>query len=99
MAFYNPISKARPWQLGEALDLLRQHRAPETPVVWGRDVGRPAERVTSLTLGDLAPEMVDMRTVVIIGSSTTRTIKRPDGGEWVYTPRWYGTAPVETEKD
>jgi cobalt-precorrin 5A hydrolase/precorrin-3B C17-methyltransferase len=95
MAFYNPISKARPWQLGEALDLLRRHRAPETPVVLGRDVGRPAERVTSLTLGALTPEMVDMRTVVIIGSSTTRTIQRPDGSHWVYTPRWYGAAPAD----
>lgn len=98
MAFYNPISKARPWQLGEALDLLRQHRAPETPVVLGRDVGRPAERVTSLTLGTLTPEMVDMRTVVIVGSSTTRTITRPDGSDWVYTPRWYGAAPVEAQE-
>lgn len=99
MAFYNPISKARPWQLGEALDLLRKYREPETPVVLGRDVGRPAERVTHVTLGALTPEMVDMRTVVIIGSSTTRTIKRPDGSAWVYTPRWYGEKPAETKQD
>ncbi|WP_374651546.1 precorrin-3B C(17)-methyltransferase [Dongia sp.] len=93
MAFYNPISKARPWQLGEALDLLRRYRELETPVVLGRDIGRPAERVTSVTLGELTPEMVDMRTVVIVGSSMTRRIKRPDGNDWVYTPRWYGTKP------
>lgn len=98
MAFYNPISKARPWQLGEALELLRRYRTPETPVVLGRDVGRPAERVTNVTLGTLTPEMVDMRTVVIVGSSTTRTIKRPDGGDWVYTPRWYGSAPAEIKR-
>ena len=95
MALYNPISKARPWQLGEALELLRQYRAPDTPVVLGRDVGRPAECVTTSTLGELVPEQVDMRTVVIIGSSTTRTIPRPDGGKWVYTPRWYGKAPTQ----
>ncbi|YBV97673.1 precorrin-3B C(17)-methyltransferase [Phyllobacteriaceae bacterium JZ32] len=90
MAFYNPISKARPWQLGQALDIVRRHRAPQTPVVLGRDVGRPGEKVSATSLGELTPEQVDMRTVVIIGSSTTRRFNRKDGGEWVYTPRWYG---------
>ena len=89
MAFYNPISRARPWQLGRALELLRQHRAAETLVVLGRDIGRPAEALRSLTLGELTPEMVDMRTLVIIGSSQTRRFPRADGGEWAYTPRWY----------
>jgi precorrin-3B C17-methyltransferase len=89
MALYNPISKARPWQLGEALDLLGGLRAPETVVVLGRDVGRPAETLTVTTLRNLRPDWVDMRTVVIIGSSETRTFPRPDGGPWVYTPRWY----------
>ncbi|MDP9939202.1 precorrin-3B C(17)-methyltransferase [Ectopseudomonas alcaliphila] len=89
MAFYNPISRARPWQLGRALELLRQHREPQTLVVLGRDIGRPAEALRTLTLGELTPEMVDMRTLVIIGSSQTRRFPRADGGEWVYTPRWY----------
>ncbi|MGG2398818.1 precorrin-3B C(17)-methyltransferase [Pseudomonas sp. SH1-B] len=89
MAFYNPISKSRPWQLGRALELLRQHREPQTLVVLGRDIGRPAEALRSLTLGELTPDMVDMRTLVIIGSSQTRRFSRADGGEWVYTPRWY----------
>ncbi len=89
MAFYNPISKARPWQLGRALELLRQHRAPQTLVVLGRDIGRPAESLRVLTLGELTAEMVDMRTLVIIGSSQTRRFPRADGGEWVYTPRSY----------
>jgi cobalt-precorrin 5A hydrolase/precorrin-3B C17-methyltransferase len=93
MAFYNPISKARPHQLGEALDIIRRHRAPETQVVLGRDIGRPAERLTVVTLGELTPEMVDMRTVVIIGSSLTRSFKKIDGGTWTYTPRWYGSKP------
>ena len=89
MAFYNPISKARPWQLGRAIDLLRQHREPQTLVVLGRDIGRPAEALRVLTLGELSPELVDMRTLVIIGSSQTRRFPRQGGGEWVYTPRWY----------
>ncbi|MBB2496278.1 precorrin-3B C(17)-methyltransferase [Aquipseudomonas ullengensis] len=89
MAFYNPISRARPWQLGRALEIVRQHRTPQTLVVLGRDIGRPAESLRVLTLGELTPEQVDMRTLVIIGSSTTRRMPRAGGGEWVYTPRWY----------
>jgi cobalt-precorrin 5A hydrolase/precorrin-3B C17-methyltransferase len=89
MAFYNPISKSRPWQLGRALEIVRQQRGPETIVVLGRDIGRPAEVLTITTLGELTPEQVDMRTLVIIGSSTTRRFPRAEGGDWVYTPRWY----------
>jgi len=89
MAFYNPISKARPWQLGRALEIIRQQRAPETLVVLGRDIGRPAEALTVTSLGELAPEQVDMRTLVIIGSSQTCRFAKPGGGEWVYTPRSY----------
>ncbi|WP_420824609.1 precorrin-3B C(17)-methyltransferase [Thiorhodococcus mannitoliphagus] len=92
IALYNPSSKARPWQLCQALELLRRHRLPATPVVLGRDVGRPAERVLTTTLGEVRPDQVDMRTVVIIGSSLTRQFPRgndSDGGAWVYTPRWY----------
>lgn len=93
LAFYNPISKARPWQLGRALEIVRAHRKPETPVVLGRDIGRPDERLRVVTLGALTPADVDMRTVVIVGSSTTTTFSRADGASWVYTPRWYGTKP------
>ncbi|BAN46373.1 precorrin-3B C(17)-methyltransferase [Metapseudomonas resinovorans] len=89
MAFYNPISRSRPWQLGRALEIVRRHRAPETLVVLGRDIGRPAERLSITSLGELTPEQVDMRTLVIIGSSLTRRVPRGNGEDWVYTPRWY----------
>jgi len=89
MAFYNPISRARPWQLDRALDIVRRYRTPQTRVVLGRDVGRPAQSLRHTTLGALRAEDVDMRTMVIVGSSTTRGFARSDGGEWVYTPRWY----------
>ena len=94
MAFYNPISKARPWQLGKALDIIRAGRDGATPVILGWNVGRPGERLTVTTLGDLTPSQVDMRTVVIVGSSITQTFPRRGGGVWAYTPRWYGQAPV-----
>ncbi|KFE51946.1 precorrin-3B C(17)-methyltransferase [Pseudomonas syringae] len=89
LAFYNPISRSRPWQLGRALEIVRLHRAPETPVTLGRDIGRPGQTLRIITLGELTPDQVDMRTMVLIGSSTTCTFARPDGRQWVYTPRWY----------
>ena len=93
LAFYNPISRSRPWQLGRALEIVRQHRTPETPVTLGRDIGRPGQTLRIITLGELTPDQVDMRTMVLIGSSTTCVFPRADGGNWVYTPRWYGEKP------
>ncbi len=89
LAFYNPISRSRPHQLGVALDVVRQYREGSTPVVLGRDIGRPGQTLKVVSLAQLRPDMVDMRTMVLIGSSTTRTIERVDGSQWVYTPRWY----------
>ncbi len=93
LAFYNPISRSRPWQLGRALEIVRQHRTPHTPVVLGRDIGRPGQTLRNITLGELTPEQVDMRTMVLVGSSTTCAFPRAEGGSWVYTPRWYGQKP------
>jgi len=93
LAFYNPISKARPWQLGRALEIVGQHRTAQTPVVLGRDIGRPGQTLRVTTLGALTVDQVDMRTMVLVGSSTTCTFARSGGGEWVYTPRWYGDKP------
>ena len=89
MAFYNPISRARPWQLDRALDIVRAHRAADTVVVLGRDIGRPGATLSTTTLGALRGEQVDMRTMVIVGSSTTRRFSIGNAREWVYTPRWY----------
>ena len=94
LAFYNPISRARPWQLGQALAIVGRHRTPETVVVLGRDIGRPGQTLRVTTLGELTPDQVDMRTMVLIGSSTTCAFPRAEGGEWVYTPRWYGIKPA-----
>ncbi|CAN7391376.1 precorrin-3B C(17)-methyltransferase [Caballeronia sp. LjRoot29] len=90
MAFYNPVSRARPWQLDRALDIVREHRSGATVIVLGRNIGRPGETLTTTTLEKLHSSQVDMRTMVIVGSSTTRSFPRADGhGDWVYTPRWY----------
>jgi cobalt-precorrin 5A hydrolase/precorrin-3B C17-methyltransferase len=95
LAFYNPISRSRPWQLGRALEIVARHRAPDTPVVLGRDIGRPGQALGVISLGQLTADQVDMRTMVLIGSSTTRVFLRPDGRSWVYTPRSYGDKLTE----
>lgn len=89
LAIYNPRSKARPHQLGRAKELLLEHRTPATPVVVGRDVGGAAEHVVVTTLGELDVAAVDMRCLLIVGSSTTTVTERGDGRKAVFTPRWY----------
>ncbi|GAA4013668.1 precorrin-2 C(20)-methyltransferase [Allokutzneria multivorans] len=84
LAIYNPASRSRTWQVSRARELLLEHRSPDTPVVIGRDVGGPAESVRVVRLEDLDPSTVDMRCLLLIGSSTTQV---RDGV--VFTPRRY----------
>jgi cobalt-precorrin 5A hydrolase/precorrin-3B C17-methyltransferase len=84
VCFYNPRSRARDWQLPEALAVLAAHRPPETPVGYVRNAARPDETVTITTLRDVDPDAIDMFTVVIVGSSRSRTV----AGRFV-TPRGY----------
>jgi precorrin-2 C20-methyltransferase/precorrin-3B C17-methyltransferase len=89
IALYNPRSKHRPHQLGEAQKVLLENRSPDTVVVVGRDVGGSAEHLTVTTLGDLDADTVDMRCLVLIGSSRTRV----NATGAVYTPRTYPAGP------
>lgn len=89
IALYNPISKSRPDGLGAALNEARSVRGPETPVVFARAVSRCDEAIRITRLADAIPDMADMQTVVIIGSSMTRLIPKANGGTWVLTPRSY----------
>ncbi|MCP2321401.1 precorrin-2 C20-methyltransferase / precorrin-3B C17-methyltransferase [Nocardia amikacinitolerans] len=88
IAIYNPASSQRTWQVGAMRDLLLEHRKPDTPVVLGRDVGGPTESVRVVSLVDLDPADVDMRTLLIIGASTTAAVDTPHGTR-VYTSRRY----------
>jgi len=90
MAFYNPASKARPQRIHDAFALLRQVKSGDTPVGFARAVGRPDEKLTLTTLAQADLSLVDMSTLVLVGSSETRGIDRADGGRWIYTPRSYG---------
>lgn len=87
IALYNPASRARPWQLAAAFDLLRAHLPATTPVVFATAVTRPDERIEIVTLATADPASADMRTLVLVGSAETRLLARPDGPPWLYTPR------------
>jgi precorrin-2 C20-methyltransferase/precorrin-3B C17-methyltransferase len=89
IAIYNPASRERRHQVAVARDIVLRHRDPGTPVVIGRAVGSDQESVSVVRLGDLDPEVVDMRTLLIIGSSQTRAVARADGTLSVWTPRRY----------
>jgi precorrin-3B C17-methyltransferase len=89
IAFYNPISRHRPWQLGRALELVGRYRAAQTPVAVGRQIGRAAESVRVVSLATLDPATVDMSTVLLVGSSTTRLVSGRPLASSLYTPRRY----------
>lgn len=90
LALYNPGSKSRTHQVAAARDLLLELRSPETPVVVARDVGGPEQSVRVVTLKTLEPSEVDMRTLLLVGSSQTRAVERADGRTITWTPRRYG---------
>jgi len=87
IALYNPISRARPWQLGRAFELLRGILPGETPVAFATAVTRPEERIELRPLAEADPALADMRTLVLIGSAATRTLAREGAHPWLYTPR------------
>jgi precorrin-3B C17-methyltransferase len=87
IAMYNPLSKARPWQLRAAFDRLRTILPPTTPIAFATAIGQPDEHVRLRTLADADPAGADMRTLVIVGSAATRSIVRANGGVWLYSPR------------
>ena len=92
IAVYNPASRSRTTQLAAARDLLLTYRSPDTPVVVGRDVGGAEEEVRVVDLAGLDPAGIDMRCLLIVGSSQTRVVERQTGRgtrRVVFTPRRY----------
>jgi precorrin-3B C17-methyltransferase len=87
MALYNPASKARPHQLGQALDLLRAIKSPQTVVLFVRKAATSETSVVITSLAEADPAVADMRTLVIIGAAATRLIARNNHRPWIYTPR------------
>jgi precorrin-3B C17-methyltransferase len=87
VALYNPVSRARPWQLGDAFTRLARRLPDATPVIFGRAVGREEESVTVTTIAEAPGIAADMATLVIVGSAETRSIAREGRAPLVYTPR------------
>ena len=86
MAFYNPRSKSRPQGFARALEVLRDTCADDLPMIFARAVSTSQEDIRIVPLSQAKPEMADMRTMVLVGSSATRVLAR-DGLPFVYTPR------------
>jgi cobalt-precorrin 5A hydrolase/precorrin-3B C17-methyltransferase len=84
VAFYNPRSARRTWQLDQARQILLGHRPADTPVGVVTNAGRDGQRIVRTTLAALDPADVDMLTLVIVGASTSRWI-----GDHLVTPRGY----------
>ncbi len=89
IAIYNPASQSRREQIERAKELMLQHLAPTIPVVVGRNLSRDGESVEVVALKDLEPKTIDMRTLLIVGSSQTRTFRGPGETLFAYTPRSY----------
>src|SRR5450755_439320 len=90
IALYNPLSSARPWQLGRAFELLREELPGTVPVVFASAVSEACEAIDTVALREAVASRADMRTLVLIGSSRTRLIARAGGKPFVYTPRSAG---------
>lgn len=84
LGIYNPASRSRRDQVVAAQKLLLEHRAPDTVVVVGRDVGREEESLEVTTLAELDADAVDMKCLLLVGASSTRVT----AGGAVWTPRW-----------
>jgi precorrin-3B C17-methyltransferase len=87
IALYNPASRARPHQLGQAFDLLRAIKSPQTVALFVRKAATSETSVVITNLAEADPAIADMRTLVIIGASATRLIQRNGHRPWIYTPR------------
>ncbi len=87
IALYNAASKARPHQLDRAFDLLRTLKGGGAVTLFVRAAGSADVKVVLTTLAQAKAASADMRTLVIVGASSTRLIERPGRTPFVYTPR------------
>ncbi len=89
ISFYNPRSMKRRDQLERAFAILKTHRPPDTPVIIASNLGRAEENVRIVKFADFNPDDVDMLTLVMVGSSQSKSFARGDGKTYAYTPRGY----------
>ena len=70
LALYNPRSRTRTAPFDRALEILREHRDADTPVVIATDVAREGETLEHTTLATVAATRVTMRSLVIVAGET-----------------------------
>lgn len=93
IAIYNPMSRARPWQLRAAFDCVGRLLPSSAPVIFGRAIGRTGEHLEVTTLDAAKSIAADMATLVIVGSADTRVVARTGRAPLVYTPRMVAKVP------
>ncbi|HSO70705.1 MAG TPA: precorrin-3B C(17)-methyltransferase, partial [Arachnia sp.] len=98
VALYNPRSRTRTAHLPRALEILGAHRSPDTPVAVVQQACRPRQKVIMSTLAEFQPEWVDMNSLVVVGSSTTRFVTSGGGRRLIVTPRDYQWMPDAAEE-
>lgn len=86
---YNPRSRKRVAHLPRALEILGAHRPADVPVMAVYEAFRPKQRIRWAPIGEFNPEWVDMHTIVIVGSSTTKPVATGCGEQAIVTPRDY----------
>ncbi len=89
VALYNPRSRKRVEHLPRALEILAAKRPAGTPVAVVQDVTRPGQSHRVAALAEFDPGWVDMHSIVIVGSSTTRMVSTGLGDRVMVTPRDY----------
>ncbi len=85
IAFYNPRSKAREKQLERTFLILKKYCEPSRLVIFADAISTKNEKVIITTLEKADTNLVSMKTLVIVGSSSTKEII---GTSYVYTPRY-----------
>lgn len=93
VAFYNPRSLKRADQFERAMAILKPHRHPDTPVIVASNLGRPGEKLRIARFSELDASDIDMLTIVLVGSASSRSFSRGDGSTVAYTPRGYAAKP------
>jgi precorrin-3B C17-methyltransferase len=81
---YNVQSNARVEGVYRILEILLEHKSPETLCGVIRNAYRPEQAVAIHRLGELSALRFDMLTTIVVGNRFTRR-KR----EWIFTPRGY----------
>lgn len=99
VALYNPRSRTRLAHLPRALEILGAKRHPGTPVAVVQNACRKRQKVIMSTLAEFQPEWVDMNSLVVVGSSTTKFVTTGGGERMIVTPRDYTWMPEDTEEN